>query len=128
MADPPASVRLAAYGEGLVSVDEFRALVARLSYKPGWEVVALDGVEENVVTLRVAFTVPDASGKVDQPLPLRIKYPIPAGVLWHLDERQALRLVFEKVLEMEKHEAREWFKIDGVPVDYPHGPTGELLP
>jgi len=111
-----------------VTVDEFRRLVARLSYKPGWEVSVLQGPVDGSVTLRVAFTVSDARAvRLMAPaLPLRIKHPLSASLLAGMNEARAVAFVFEKVLEMERHEAREWFKLDGIPVDYPHEPNGDL--
>ena len=113
-----------------MTTEEFRRLVARVTYKPGWAVTAIDDPILGAVVIRVAFTVPDATLESEQPLPLRIKYALPAALLVDMDERRALAYVFERVMEMERHEAREWFKLDGVPVDYPHGPDprGELLP
>lgn len=106
---------------------EFKDLVSRLSYKPGWALHVLDDVEHDCVLLRVSFTVPDSTGKQEGPMPLRIKYPLPYHRLKHMDERLVLGWVGQKIMDVERHEHLEWFKLDGVPVRYPHGPTGEPL-
>jgi hypothetical protein len=110
-----------------VSPEQFISLVARLSYKPGWAVAAVDDPKIGAMSLRVAFTVPDATLVSPRPLPLRIKYLIPYFRLRLLDERAALVIVADRIMEMERHEFREWFKLDGVPINPAHGPDGGLL-
>ena len=111
-----------------MTLDELRDLVSRISYKPNWTIALLDGPE--FPTLRIAWRSPDSTLRSPEPLDLRIKHTVPPLLCARWGPDEALRFVFEKVMEMERHEAREWFKVDGVPVDYPHapGPRGELLP
>lgn len=107
--------------------EKFQGLVARISYKPGWAIDAFYDREAACVTLRVAFTVPDATQQRVQPLPLRIKHPISEQEIRLMNEAALILFVEQKIREMEDHEFREWFKLDGVPVSYPHGPDGELV-
>jgi len=107
-----------------MTTDELRALIPRISYRPSWTLTLMDGDAGPLV--RLSFKAPDATGRVPE-LDLRLKHALPPA--WrHWDEGAVLRFIFAKILEFERHESREWFKVDGVPVDYPHGPTGELLP
>lgn len=110
-----------------MSTDAFVDLISRLSYKPGWSVGAVYDPARLAVQVRVAFTVPDAVEDPARVMPLRIKHYLPEHDVGALDEPAALRLVGGWVLEMERHEFREWFKLDGVPVYPAHGPNGELL-
>jgi hypothetical protein len=44
-----------------------------------------------------------------------------------MEETDALDYIAEKVKAMERHEFREWFKLDGVAIYPAHSPGGELL-
>lgn len=110
-----------------MTLAEFQALLARVTYKPGWALDALASPDPEYVLLRVAFTVPDATGRQAGAMPLRIKYPLLAAELALLEEEHALEFVQRCIMEMERHEFREWFQLDGVPVFPAHGPGGELL-
>lgn len=112
-----------------MSIEAFRALVARISYKPNWRLTVWgDSPCAETVLLRIAFRAPDSTGAVPGLTERALKHAIPTRRLALWSDAEALRFIFQQILELERHEAREWFKLDGKPVDYPHGPAGELLP
>jgi hypothetical protein len=97
--------------------DEIVREVARMSYRPGWVLsVFLDPFEGSC--FRVVASVPNAY-RPDEPTELRVNSRMPP-----LADLDALRVwVWHRLDLIERHECREWFKIDGRLVFDPHSPV-----
>lgn len=87
-------------------------LVSRLGYKPGWR-FKLGGPGGRF--LCVFATTPD-SWHPERQRTTQHMFEIPDG----LDDRGLLRWVFARLLDAERHEAAEFFAVDGRRPFYPH--------
>jgi hypothetical protein len=86
------------------AADVLRALIPRLSYKEGWE-FRLDDNDRLMIRL-------EAPNSLDPGRRVGIVHTCPMTP-WPLDERALARWVFEHVAKVERHEACEFFKVDG---------------
>jgi hypothetical protein len=107
------------------SADLLADVVARISYKPDWTITLEEMRREGEhlaggegLTLRVRFTCADSTGK-GGPQPLDHVFAVPPALYtretWE-------RWVLDCLVQMETHEAMEWFKVDGWAPFFPmHG-------
>lgn len=99
-----------------------KRLVASLAYKPGWKFMILDmdrGQGCAGTTLAITTTQPD-SWDHTKTVPLWHSMPVPAAAY---NEQAWTRWLLEQILLVEKHEAMEFFKINGEAPFFPsHGP------
>ena len=86
-------------------------LLQTFTYRPGWKFFVLDGA------IHVQAMVIDTDDH-ERMTPLRFVRPLPQ---FTRDDFDWTRWLLYIVLEVEDHEAREFFKIDGVKVFDPHG-------
>lgn len=89
----------------------------RVTYKPNWTL----RVDEDAMShpyLLINFTTQDAYGVCDQPVQIGRRLRIPDHV--KLSEQFLENFLIISLDNMERHESREWFKIDGVMVRDPH--------
>lgn len=100
-------------------------LVKRLTYKPLWKFTIEDidrGQGSEGLTLCILITCPNSY----QPERMQsvIHYmPVPPAAY---DERSWRRWLFEQILLVERHEACEFFQIDGIrPYAPHHGPGND---
>jgi len=101
------------------TLDELRAELKRLSYKPNvrMELLALAGLSD-MLLLGVTRIEPE-SRNPDGPLcKIGFHYTLPPASMMNRDN--FAREVMYALFEMERHEAREWFKRDGEIFDDPH--------
>lgn len=87
-------------------------LVARLGYKPGWTFKVggpLGGF------LCVFATTPDST-EASRKRTTQHMFELPAVT----DERSFIRWVFDRLIDIERHEAGEFFTVDGSHPFYPH--------
>lgn len=107
--------------------DVLANLVSRLTYRPGWRFVLADidrgqgsaGLTLDIVTLGYDSYHPDQGESY------RVHHymPVPPAAY---DERSWRRWLFEQCLLVERHEACEFFVIDGVrPYAPHHGPGND---
>ena len=98
------------------------ALVDALEYKPGFDVSlrTLDRGQGSVgLTLCVLLTCAD-SYHPDQRRAVMHYFPVPPAAY---DERTWRRWLLDRLLDVDVHEACEWFRVDGVrPFAPNHGP------
>jgi hypothetical protein len=99
-----------------VTIDELRAELARVNYKPGWRLsIWLDEHEGPV--LRIVAPV-NNSYHPDQTIDL--------GIDTYISPNDAatpetfLKFVNWRLDRVASHEHREWFQVDGVPLNDPH--------
>jgi len=100
-------------------------LIAQLTYKRNWT-FALDDMDRGQgsrgLTLNVLIYTPD-SYHPDQTRGVRHFFIVPAAAY---DIRSWRRWLFDRILDIETHEAMEFFKLDGVRAYAPsHGPGND---
>lgn len=88
-----------------------RAILAKFTYKPGWRFYVEKGM------LRVDAMVVDAYDH-NKMTPLGYLHGIPSHVR---EDFPWERWLLDQIIEIERHEAMEFFEIDGVKVFDPHG-------
>lgn len=100
-------------------------LVSRLTYRKGWMFSLRDvdrGQGSEGLTLSVYGQYPDTYNP-EQLIRVVHYFPVPPAAY---DERSWRRWLFERVLEVERHEAMEFFRIDGErPYAPHHGPGND---
>jgi hypothetical protein len=100
-------------------------LVEQLRYRPGWRFVLADmdrGQNSVGLTFIVVGLFPDTYNP-DTEIRVQHLFPVPPAAY---DERSWRRWMFERVLEVERHEAAEFFVIDGErPYAPHHGPGND---
>lgn len=102
-------------------------LVSRVEYKPGWtfkleEVSRGQGCEG--LTLMIAATVTNsfAAGLEEAPIGVLHLMPVPGAAY---DEATWRRWIFDQILLVEKHEALEFFRVDGDQPFFPNHDPGK---
>lgn len=100
-------------------------LVEKLHYKPGWsfELSNIDRGQNSVgFTLEIVPTVYN-SYHVEQGCNYRVRHlmPVPPAAY---DRRSWQRWLFEQIAAVERHEAMEFFCVDGVKPYAPHHGPG----
>jgi hypothetical protein len=105
-----------------------RSLISRLTYMQGWEFVLREGMNRGQGskgdTLVIYVTVLDSTDpEREDVIQVGHYFPVPPAAY---NERSWRRWVFEQVLLVERHEAMEFFQVDGKPVYPPaHGPGND---
>ncbi len=94
-----------------------KAMLASISYKPGWR-FEVDEQQSNgyELTIRMSTKAHDAGGSGDL-ITLGRQDRIP---VWCVDTGRFAHEVFRLVHDSELHEAKEWFKVNGVQLYDPH--------
>ena len=90
----------------------------RFSYKPGWTITL--GEENGRPAIVVVARVPDVHDPQRSTI-VRGGEILPRNVE-ALDDEQFIALVRRAKDVVERHEADEWFMVDGEPVNDPHAP------
>jgi len=96
------------------------AIVSEISYKPGWEIWS-DAYGDHLL-VKVRARVQDSRAAEIREIVLTQDLAIDARLLAVLDEPALVDHVFGRLLEIERHEAQEWYRYRGVLVNDPHGP------
>lgn len=93
------------------SVDILRDLVPRISYKQGWT-FRLEEIDRGQgcggLTLLIGATVPNSVGQGTVPI-LHLMPVMPAAY----DRETWVRWILDQILLVERHEAMEFFRVDG---------------
>lgn len=95
-----------AFPDMLQAERPLRELLRHFTYRPGWEFRVHQG------RLTITATVVDAYNPT-QNIPLSFSQMIPLHTPNYFDWT---RWLFDQVMNVERHEAREFFQINGVPV------------
>lgn len=102
------------------------SLVERLSYRKGWSFELRDidrGQGSEGLTFMVLGTYPNTYRPDEQIRVYHYYFPVPPAAY---DERSWRRWLFDRLLEVERHEAMEFFQIDGErPYAPHHGPGND---
>ena len=101
-----------------------RALIDSLTYKPGWEfslgVFRVDGQARGWAFYVVSFT----TNSLRPPLQIRVRHEFLVPPASYNRDTWAAWL-FDRVRDVETHEAGEFFRLDGVREFAPHHGNGE---
>lgn len=104
-----------------LSLEQVQAVLARVTYRPGWTFAARHGrVEGNPdltggLHLTIRGMVEDAFDPGHTTV-LDVQVPLPPLA----DEAQLLALLQWRLLRVETHESREWLRVDHRIYDSPH--------
>jgi hypothetical protein len=103
------------------------SLVERIEYRPGWGLALADvdrGQGSNGLTLLVTTVGYDTyNPERGETYRVRHFFPVPPAAY---NEQSWRRWIFERLLEVERHEAAEFFQIDGSrPFAPHHGPGND---
>lgn len=103
-----------------------QSLVERAEYRPGWQLLLVDNYDRGQgskgLTFIVVGTFPDTYNP-ENILRVQHLFPVPPAAY---DDRSWRRWIFERLLEVERHEAAEFFKVDGErPYAPHHGPGND---
>lgn len=97
---------------------EFAALIARITYKPGWSFRVLDENHPDAYTVRMTAVWPSIH-------PPHEEIPVTRDVhFFHshdLTVEQMVAMLYNSVTAHERHEQDEWFKIGEAWYNNPHG-------
>lgn len=95
------------------------SLVSRISYKPNWTVSVVFGEKFQLI-----WNVDVVDCMAQRPNALfTTEFELDWKKIEQLSEKEALDWVFDGIMQIEKHEAQEWFRLDQQCVDDPHGST-----
>lgn len=99
---------------------QIQKILYRITYKHGWE---FEIIERNLFTrdtlLRITALVKD-SRKANNYATLQHVAIIPDLLLLPDNSDMFVPWLFNEIMFVERHEAQEWFKVDGVVFDDPH--------
>lgn len=98
----------------MLTVAEMRAVLAEVSYRPGWTFSLEEGAPEGPHVFIVATVV--NSYRPDETVDLGIRSPLPP---FRTVDDMLLWLAW-RLRRVEDHESREWFRYGGGLVDDPH--------
>lgn len=99
-----------------------RSWLEKVTYKPGWR-LSIGSPHTDMIYgyqthfLIVQTLVPD-SYRPDEMFPLSVSAVIPPPVI--MDEGAFMHWLARHLIDIERHESREWFKVDGLVFDDPH--------
>lgn len=104
-----------------MELSQINPTLNRITYKPGvkFEIKFFpgDGNYKLIITRNVIDAeTPKSKSKEN----FESLYPISPEILEVLDEKTLIMLVYAAVKRMELHETREWFKVDGQPLEEAH--------
>lgn len=96
------------------TIQQIEDELKKITYRDGWKFSVYEGAFEGQ-HMTIEATVPD-SVELGKTVDLRIETPIPP-----LKTIEDFHLwLIKRLIRIESHEAREWFKVNGIPIFYPH--------
>ncbi len=99
-----------------------RELVSRITYKPNWMIyLGTDNEEDRWLTLHIVSQSPDS---YDDLKTIRVNHSFLVPMATY-NEANWLCWIFDRVREVESHEAGEFFMVDELRVFAPHHGNGE---
>jgi hypothetical protein len=102
----------------MMSLEELKATLVRVAYKPGWSFRLWESRWEGVC-MAIRFQAPNAYSSEDDPgrnVGINVKTFVPPCP----DENYFLAFLAYRLSRIELHEMREFLKVDGVCLDDPH--------
>jgi hypothetical protein len=97
----------------LLTVQQMQEHIAKVSYKE-WKIEVREGFAEGPHIEIIALL--DDSVELGKKTEFRVNSPI--GYMQTIEQFNLFLLA--RLLRIESHETREWFKVDGKPIFYPH--------
>jgi hypothetical protein len=101
-------------GHVMLSAERLQEIVAEVSYRDSWTMTIDDEPWEGPV-LWIVADVPN-SYRPNETVTLRIESKVPPMA----DRDAFLAWLLWRLIQIESHEAREWFKVDGKTWSDPH--------
>lgn len=105
-----------------MTFDELEVFIDRITYKPGFSMIALRSSSDGYVSIRMSMMVPDALSKtpLNRLLPISTVKQIPEYSLAAITEEHLLHILKHTILSLERHEMDEFLRLDGACVTDPH--------
>lgn len=94
-----------------------KGILKNFTYKPGWKFRLEDFGSFLVLCIDAEVPCTDEPGRM---INIRFRENFDPLVHRAMDERAWMRWLRERILDVEKHEIDEFFKVDGVKVFDPH--------
>jgi hypothetical protein len=99
-----------------------RELIARLEYKPNWMIyLGTDNEDDRWLTLHIVSETPD-SYNTKRTVRVNHSFLVPMA---SYNEVNWIAWLFDRIRQVEAHEAGEYFMVDGLRVFAPHHGNGE---
>lgn len=101
-------------------------LVGRLTYKPGFKIAVIPlAYPYDGICIRFSVGAEGQPGDTSEPIEIHSYLWVAWQVAECIDEWALAQRIFNGVLDLERHQAQGWFKLDGVLFDDPHqrGPS-----
>lgn len=107
-----------------MKLDEAMKLIKSVTYKPGWKLIA--GFDPQWAAVRMYWhtVVPDA-GAPEQMTPVVHQTLLSMAEVGGMTPELLTKWIFGMVLDAERHEAKEFFRVGGV---QPYDPHPEMRP
>lgn len=111
---------------------EAKAIVEKLTYKPGWRIVARDDhtrilergdklrLVPAVLYVDMTLKAPSSIGACGDLAKVKMSFGFATDALFDFDRDYFLRELRTLLHKMECHETDEWLRLDGVLVTEPH--------
>lgn len=99
---------------GTMQVDTALRLIDNIVYRPGWKISATDHTDrfEGSIIVRIEYpaqnTNRDQAPEYPEPIMTRFECPL---VISDCDDIDLYRCIIEKILLIEAHECREYFRV-----------------
>lgn len=106
-----------------MTYDEAKALVAQVTYRPGWSVECYIAPHSDAFVLRVGIVEPN-SEKPGENLPVVLTDTLEAQQLHRMERLAFLGWVYEVFKQRVIHELNEWLRVEGAPLIEPHPEKG----
>lgn len=100
--------------------DEVMKVLKTITYKPNWKLQFFKDPQISFsIAMHVRMEVPDVRlDAIPEPITIIINHKITPAKYEFVEE--LYNDVFNMLMALEKHEAQEWFKVDGVAHFNPH--------
>jgi len=102
-----------------MKLHEFKELIYSVEYKPRY---AIECEMVEISNLRIMvhfFEVPDSKNP-NKIINVTHSTYLTWRELERMDEKAAIRFIFDRIIDAERHEAMEFFKVDGRQIFDPH--------
>lgn len=115
----------------MTDIEWLHSELARFTYKPGWRFVldasghafTLGGEMSPFNVVRVSYPAKDSRRPDEVETTIKVKISVPPYIE---DEDAFARWLIEAISEIERHEAQEWLRRDGVMLFDPHADRGGI--
>lgn len=102
----------------IVTLQQIQQFLAQVAYKPGYQFSA--SADKQCLILRLDVVTKDSDApRLDVRLGMTSAIPF-----WEIDHEKGREVIVERlwrlILDFERHEAAEWFRVNGVRSNDPH--------